>query len=244
MARRRFYVPRGCIHGETALLPPDQAHHLLKVLRLTSGDTVELFDGEGAGYAGVVDTSGGAVRVVSVRQLESSTGTEPSLVLGQALLKSDKFEWVLQKATELGVSEIVPLETRFCNVRLPEARVDARLERWRRIVCEAAKQCRRVTTPGIHLPASLPDFLHRFSHCPNTGFLFWERAPEPWNIEIKVRSSPVVCIGPEGGWHPEEAEAALRAGFQAFNLGKQILRAETAALAAITLVRFQMDDRR
>lgn len=242
MSRRRFYVPRECIHGETATLQPDQVHHLRDVLRLRSGDIVELFDGEGACYTGVVDTTGDELRVVSLQQFESSTGPEPSLILGQALLKSDKFDWVLQKATELGVREIVPLETKYCDVRLPEGKIDARLERWCRIGCEAAKQCKRVTMPKIHRPASLPAFLSRFDHSANTGFLFWEKAPHRWDIGIRVHGCPVLCIGPEGGWHTEETEAAVRAGFQPFNLGGRILRAETAALVAITLVQFQSAD--
>ncbi len=242
MSRRRFYVPRECVHGETAFLPPDQVHHLRDVLRLRSGDVVELFDGEGAGYTGVVDDSGDELRVVAVRAIETAAGPETSLVLGQALLKSDKFEWVLQKATELGAGEIVPLVTKHCDVRLPEGKIDARLERWGRIGCEAAKQCGRLTMPKIHRPASLPEFLSRFGRHGNSGFFFWEKASERWDIGSKVHGRPVLCIGPEGGWHMEEAEAAIRAGFQPFNLGRRILRAETAALAAITLIQFQLAD--
>ncbi len=240
MSRRRFYVPRDCIHGDIALPPPDQIHHLRDVLRLRTGDEVELLDGEGAVYAGVVGASGERLQIESLKNLEPSSEPESSLVLAQALLKSDRFEWILQKATELGVREIVPVVTRYCDIRLEGSKVEARLERWRRIAREAAKQCRRVSVPKIHRPCDLAEFLCGCRTIESAKFLFCEKAARRWDASLTVRGNEVLCLGPEGGWLSEEVDAAIGQGFQAFNLGPRILRAETAALAAITLVQFQI----
>jgi len=242
MSRRRFYVPRDCIHGSIALLPPDQTHHLRNVLRLKAGDAVELFDGEGSAYAGLVEGFDGQVRIASLKRLESSTDSGRSLILVQALLKSDKFEWVLQKATELGVREIMPVETQFCNVSLKGSKVRARLERWNRIALEAAKQCGRATVPQVHAPLHLTELLRRFVTSNSSKILFCEKASLRWDATVQVHDNAILCIGPEGGWHPGEVEAAAQAGFGAFNLGPRILRAETAALAALVLVQFQTGD--
>jgi 16S rRNA (uracil1498-N3)-methyltransferase len=239
MSRRRFYVPRDCIDGSIALLSPDQSHHLRNVLRLKAGDAVEVFDGEGSAYAGVVDGFGDQARIASLKRLESSTDSGRTMILVQALLKSDKFDWVLQKATELGVRQIMPVETRFCNVTLKENKVRSRLERWNRITLEASKQCGRATVPQVHDPLPFTELVQHFVTCSSAKFLFCEKASLPWDATIQVQDDAVLCIGPEGGWDPSEVRDAARAGFRAFNLGPRILRAETAAIAALVLVQFQ-----
>ena len=242
MSRRRFYVPRDCIHGNIALLPKDQTHHLRDVLRLKAGDAVELFDGEGAAYSGLVDDFNGEIRVASLKRLESPAECGSGAVLVQAVLKTEKFEWVLQKATELGVREIRPVETRFCTVRLRGNRAETRLERWNRIAREASKQCRRATVPQVHAPLRFTELVRHFATCGDTKLLFCEKASLRWDVTLQIRSNAVLCIGPEGGWDSDEVEAATRAGFLTFNLGPRILRAETAALAALVLVQFQSGD--
>jgi len=239
MSRRRFYVPGDSIHEGTAVLPPDQAHHLRHVLRLQDGENVELFDGKGAGYSGRVSYRGDEVHIKDLRKISPPENPDGGLVLAQALLKADKFEWVLQKATELGVREFVPLETRFCDVRIPESRMHGRMERWQRIVREAARQSCRFSVPEICPPISPARLLCSKKFAAHKGLFLYENAPGRWNGTLRPAENCVLCVGPEGGWHPDEAEAAANAGFELFNLGPRILRAETAALAAVTLVQFQ-----
>ena len=242
MARRRFFVPGGLIHGATATLPPEQAHHLRDVLRLTTGDEVELFDGTGAGYSGKVELAGAEVRVRDIEVITAKEKSSPSLILAAALIKSDRFECILQKATELGVDEFLPLVTRFCKVRVPEDRLEARMDRWQRIVREASKQCRRVDVPRIQKPVPFSDFLALGQLGNWTALMLYEKASNRLRIEAPPKGRIVLCIGPEGGWAQTEAEAAARAGCCLFGLGARILRAETAALAAIAIVQHQLAD--
>jgi 16S rRNA (uracil1498-N3)-methyltransferase len=239
MSRRRFFVPQTQIQNGTAVLPLDQAHHLRDVLRLRAGDEIELFDGAGNQYVGKVKLSQSEVTVHSLRALAAVPQSETPLVLASALIKSDRFEWILQKGTELGVSEFIPLKTRYCGIKIPDVKIDSRLKRWDRIVLDAARQSGAVFIPRIRTPLSFTDFVKRGEIKTVRKYLLYERAPTRWRSE-KIQGNPILlCVGPEGGWHPQEVEAASQAGFQIFSLGTRILRAETAALAAVALIQFQ-----
>jgi 16S rRNA (uracil1498-N3)-methyltransferase len=239
MARRRFYVPQDSIRDGIAALPDSQAHHLRNVLRISPGEVVEIFDGRGRGYSGEVELH--ASEVV-IRRLQSLPAQESSsrLILAAALIKSAKFEWMLQKASELGVDEIVPLITRLCDLHIPAGKIALRLDRWDRIAKEAAKQSRRLDSPQIRAPLNFIDFLAaaEFSEC--VRYLFYEKAQELWQPDPGVLANGVLlCIGPEGGWDPSEVERAREAGCNIFGLGPRILRAETAAIAAISIIQHQ-----
>ena len=235
--RRRFFVPSEQIRDGVAFLPPDQAHHLRTVLRLKAGDSVEIFDGEGSGYSGRIEDRDADTVVVLLEKLtarQSSVWT----ALAPALIKADRFEWMLEKATELGVDEIRPLETRFADIRIPGTRLEARLERWRRIVRESSKQCRRLSIPIIHAPIPLRE-LSSLNEPRFTAKLFLhERAASPWVARHQAADRILVCTGPEGGWSEREVEEARQAGFDIIHLGPRILRAETAAIAALTIIQF------
>src|SRR6058998_1965160 len=140
MSRRRFFATRESIAGGIARLSAEEVHHLRDVLRLRAGQVVEVFDGAGRSYVGRVQRDDGGLSVGSLERTEGRAESPIDVSLGLALIKSDRFEWALEKATELGVREIVPLESRRCEVRIPQGKLEARLERWRRIVREAAKQ--------------------------------------------------------------------------------------------------------
>jgi 16S rRNA (uracil1498-N3)-methyltransferase len=240
MARRRFYVPQDSIRDGTAVLPDGQARHLRKVLRMGSGEVVEIFDGKGHGYTGEVELRASGVAVCGLQSLPAQDSS-PSLILAAALIKSDKFEWMLQKATELGVDEIVPLITHFSDLRFPAGKIASRLGRWDRIAQEAAKQCRRLTAPQIREPVNFVDFLEAGEFSPSARLLFYEKAPDLWQPDPDELSKGVLlCIGPEGGWNDDEVECAHGAGFSSFCLGPRILRAETAAIAAIAIVQHHL----
>jgi 16S rRNA (uracil1498-N3)-methyltransferase len=168
---------------------------------------------------------------------------EPSrhLVLASAVIKSSRFDWVLEKGTELGVEAFIPLITRFTNVRLSGSSVPSRMERWRRIVLEASKQCRRFKVPKVHEPIEFDDFIASHTHRDYQKLMLYEKAAQPWPPPPLRAKSILLCIGPEGGWDLPEVEAARSAGFRTICLGSRILRVETAALAAVALVQFSSD---
>jgi 16S rRNA (uracil1498-N3)-methyltransferase len=239
MPRRRFYIPRDQIREGIAVLPPDQFHHLFNVLRLGPGDEVEIFDGEGTGYMGEVSGSGSEILIRGIMPASVIKPATCRLILAPALIKADRFEWVLQKATELGVQEFAPLKTRYCEISIPENKLAARMERWCRIVQEASKQCCRLSIPLIHPPVLFGEFLaSKFGHdC--TKLMLYEKAALSWGVRCPLSSLVLLCIGPEGGWDREEVANAEKAGYDVLGLGNRILRSETAALAAVSIIQFQ-----
>ncbi len=242
MPRRRFFVPPENIKHGIARLPSDQIHHLRDVLRLRPGDQVEIFDGKGIGYCGSVAGDGSDVVVVDLQEIEYTPEAPLRLMLALALTRSDTFEWTIQKAAELGVAEIIPLVTRFSEVRIPESKLEARMARWQRILREACKQCARVSVPELRAPLAFEDFLKSDSSQDACGCLFYEKTPVPWSGSPATSSRVLVCIGPEGGWDAGEVESAIRAGFRTFSLGPRILRAETAAVAALAIFQYLLGD--
>jgi 16S rRNA (uracil1498-N3)-methyltransferase len=240
MSRRRFYVPKDSIRNGIAILPADQAYHLRNVLRIGTGEIVEIFDGAGNGYTGNVELQGSEVFIRGLQSLPPEE-SRIRLILAAALIKSAKFEWILQKATELGVHEIIPLNTRLSDIRIPGDTLTFRLERWDRLVREASKQCRRLAAPRVHAPRTFSDLLKTEELSACTRLLFYEKAREQWHPEPGMFSDRVVlCVGPEGGWEGSEIKQAKEAGYKIFSLGPWVLRAETAALAAISIVQHQI----
>ena len=220
-----------------AELPREELHHLRQVLRLREGDEVEIFDGQGNGYSGKIEGGRTKTCIGSLQSLPSTREAPIELVLALALAKASQFEWILQKATELGVWEFRPLLTHFCDVRIAESKIEARLERWQRIVREAAKQCGRFAVPRVCRPQRFVDFLPAADFASEARFIFYEKAAQVWKAEPSRRRL-LLCIGPEGGWERAEIDAAAQAQFRVFSLGPRILRAETAALAALAIVQF------
>jgi len=243
MPRRRFFVPKDRIRDGIAVLAPDQAHHLRAVLRLQPGEEVELFDGEGFSYSGKVEYRGADTHIGTIKKLEQLEACKNTLVLAPALIKTDRFEWMLEKSTELGVNQFVPLQTRFAKVHIPGARLAARLERWQRIVTEASKQSRRLTVPKIQAPVTWDKFLASQEYAVYARFMLYEKASERISALPAIKDRMLLCVGPEGGWEDSEAQAARNAGFKLISMGSRILRTETAALAAVSIFQFLLDQR-
>jgi 16S rRNA (uracil1498-N3)-methyltransferase len=240
MIRRRFFAPPNSIRDGKAILPEDQAHHLKKVLRIRAGEIVEIFDGKGRGYTGEVELQGSDVFISGLQSLPSRESTR-RLILAAALIKPAKFEWMLQKATELGVDEIVPLNTRLSDLKISAGKTALRMDRWDRIVNEASKQSRRFAAPQVHAPLGFSDFLAAKPLAACIRILFYEKAQEPFQIKPDMLANGIVlCIGPEGGWDGGEIEQAKDAGYKIFGLGPRILRAETAAIAALAIVQHHL----
>ncbi len=172
----------------------------------------------------------------------------PTLHLGIGLLKGEKIEWILQKATELGVARITPLITERAVIRPKADRLAHQHERWNKIVTEAAQQSARWTLPVLDQPTELLAFLTRTAGY-GLKLIFWEGMPAQSprrRIAAAIASDPregVLLIGPEGGWEKAEVDAAGAMGYQALSLGTRILRAETAALAALAVVQYEIEGR-
>jgi 16S rRNA (uracil1498-N3)-methyltransferase len=254
MARRRFYVPPDNIDGSIVKLSADETHHLMHVLRMTPGDPAFVFDGCGNEYKCsfrcIKDDH--AQLEIAGDALNDIVESPVDLTLAQALAKGEKFDFIIQKATELGVSRIAPLVTRFADVRLDDQQISRRVERWRRISLEALKQCGRRNLVEIAGPRTVPDFvdatrsslppqpLHGFPSATDpTLLLFSERGGLPLTEALAdiLKSSPVVAlIGPEGGWSDDEVELLIEFGCKSVTLGPRVLRTETAAVVAVTLI--------
>ncbi len=247
----RLFIERDWVDGEGRVvrLPRDQARYLRSVLRLAPGAEVTLLDGAGLQYAAVLrDLRGGEARAEIVRATPAAvTGT--GVVLAPALTKGARLDLVVQKATELGAAAIHPLLTRRAVPRVEDGG-ESRITRWRRIAVEAAEQCERGDLPAIHPVEPLDRFLAR----PFQGALrlcFHEGAARGAGGVAKLgdvlagalsRGRPVVALlGPEGGFAPEEAEAARGAGYIWVGLGPRVLRAETAALAALAILAYEIE---
>jgi len=246
--RRRFFVDR--FEGRRAVLQGDAAHHAGRVLRVAPGQIYELSDGSAIWLARVEAAGGKAVEFSLLEQLPVSL---PKLhtVLLLSIVKFDRFEWALEKATELGVAEIAPLAAARSEKALVSAAVK-RAARWQKILVEAAQQARRLSPPVLApLETSRAAFSQSFranppENAPGRLLLFSEsqEAPPLRSVLVKpARGSRVaLAIGPEGGWTGEERDAALRAGWSEVSLGPHILRTETAVTSALAVLNYALGE--
>lgn len=239
MTRRRFHAPPTAFTNQTVTLTADEARHLRDVLRLKPGDVVYVFDGYGHEFRATVSN---IRRDTTELRLEAEV--EPAkpesqlqLNLGVALLKGEKFDLVVQKATELGVTKITPLITRHADIHLRDASdATKRVTRWQRIALEAAKQSGRAFVPQISLPVAFENVA-----VDGAGVLFSERGGEALE-SLSATRSITALVGSEGGWADEEIESARARGFHVVTLGGRILRAETAAIAVAVLMQHRFGD--
>ncbi len=232
----RFFVPPDAIVQEQVHFPREAAHQIARVLRLRSGDRVAVLDGRGTLYYVVLEHVGRDEALGRVVGQEVATG-EPNIAvtLYAALIKGERFEWILQKGTELGVSRFVPMVTERTVIRdLPSS---DRQERWARIVREAAEQCGRARVPEVIAPVS---FVAACAQAAATevSLIAWEGEPQCSLTDVWGDRRPrtlALMVGPEGGFTADEAGQARAWGIVPFSLGPRVLRAETAAIVAVTL---------
>ncbi|MDP2674269.1 MAG: RsmE family RNA methyltransferase [Dehalococcoidia bacterium] len=240
---RRFFVPPGVIEGVEVSLPPELARRLATVLRLKRGDRVLLADGRGRDFEVEITAltpRSGAATVL----LERPSPPEPrvDVVLYQSLVRPQRFDLVLEKGTELGVSRFVPLISDRAQVKTEGG--SQRAERWRRIVTEAAEQCGRGRVPAVDPPLA---FAEAVRTAPGLRLLPWE-GERSLGLRTYLRGVKpkltIVCVfvGPEGGFAAEEAALAREAGCVAISLGPRILRSETAGIVAAALVMHEMGE--
>lgn len=240
----RFFAPPNQISSSGVLLDADESHHLMRVMRLGVGAQVQVFDGSGREYScDVVRTARNQVELAIVDEVLDRVESPLRVTLGLALIKSDKFDWAVQKATELGARQIIPLATKFSEVLKSEQRGEKRIKRWERISLEALKQCGRRRLVEIGEPVSWDQYFS--SETSQVRLVFSERGGGSL-ADVMASKGPVrstsIAIGPEGGWSEEEISLAEAKGFVAIHLGPRILRSETAAVAALTLVQHRFGD--
>jgi 16S rRNA (uracil1498-N3)-methyltransferase len=250
MTRRRFYAPPAAFAADekSVTLSADETRHARDVLRLQSSDEVFVFDGAGREFHCSIQTIGrDSTDLTVLAEVEpASPESTLHLTLAIALLKGEKFDLVIQKATELGVKRIVPLDTDRADVRVrDEGGAQKRLARWRRIALEAAKQSGRACLTEITTPVSFSSLLTETS-AEISRLMFSERSgkslAEATADFAESRLRMIAVVGPEGGWTDDEIEQAHLAGFEIVTLGGRTLRAETAAITIMALLQHRFGD--
>jgi 16S rRNA (uracil1498-N3)-methyltransferase len=253
MSRRRFFAPpeQFAPDGSTVALASDEARHLREVLRLGRGDEVFVFDGDGREFRCRVEECerDRALLIINGEVAPACKESPLQLTLAVALLKGEKFDLVVQKATELGVARIVPVVTKLADVRVrDEADAARRVARWRRIALEACKQSGRARLPLIDGPMTVASLIAEAT-APTAAYwhvMFAERRGESLREATEnLPAQPLAItalVGSEGGWTDEEVQLAQEAQWSVVTLGGRILRAETAAITVAVLLQHSFGD--
>lgn len=251
MQVHRFFASPEVIDNGTIRLTAEESHHLARVLRLREGEMVSVFDGLGNEWeCEIAAIHKSECRLSILKKLETVVESPLRLTLAQALVKGEKFDLVVQKATELGVSRILPVITEHCEIRISEERSEQRLQRWQRISLGAIKQSGRRRLVEIDQPVKFQQFCRDLQGEP--ALIFSEKTgSEKTGSEKTGRGLPplaaqdsglTVVIGPEGGWSDGELDLATSSGLIPVHLGPRILRTETAAITAVTLAQYHYGD--
>ena len=243
----RFFVPPECIDGDEAVVTGAAARQLATVLRAAPGDRIALLDDTGVEYLVTLSRVGPkeVVGVVTGRAVDAEAPSAP-ITLYQALLKADRFEQVLQKCTELGVARFVPIMTERCVPRVGERRSANRYRRWRRIVTEAAEQSGRRRVPALEAAVGLKEAC---GAAEGVRLIPWEkeratgiRAALKAAGREAARGGVSVFVGPEGGLTADEIQLAASRGIAPVSLGPRVLRSETAAMAAVAAIQYELGE--
>ncbi|MBA3514273.1 MAG: 16S rRNA (uracil(1498)-N(3))-methyltransferase [Pyrinomonadaceae bacterium] len=251
MTRRRFYASPEAFSSDlkSLALQAEEARHLRDVLRLRGGDRVQVFDGAGKEFVCTIEESRkDTARLRVLAEVAPARPESPlQLTLAVALLKSDKFDLVVQKATELGVARVVPVATKLADIRLRnDSDANKRVERWQRIAMEASKQSGRAVVPEVTHPISLAGLLQASDATGQRRLVFSERNGqsllEMKDIQDANQYQITALIGSEGGWTDEELTLARANSWGVVTLGGRTLRAETAAITAAVLLQHLYGD--
>ena len=230
----RFYCPPPLPDQGSFNLPADAAHHASRVLRLREGDHVQMFDGQGRECHGVISAlSGKQVVVGDLIQVDANRESPLPVRLAQALCSSEKMDWVIQKATELGVTEIQPLATERSVARLSAERAAKRTEHWQQVAISACEQCGRNVLPVIHPPLDIMVWLQQMRASASSKFILLPQGATSLQAQARPQGMAVLLIGAEGGFSQAESDSALLCGFTPIRLGARVLRTETAAVAGL-----------
>lgn len=242
----RFFVPRTNVRDNHATIAGEEYEHLWRVLRLGPGDRVTLFDDAGREHEAIIRSFGDAhcdAEILRSYPAGRESPLEATLALG--MTKGEKMDLVVAKSTELGVDAIAPFVSTYTVPKLDNRKIEKRAERWQKIALSAAKQCGRARIPEIFPLIHFRELVNQ-PWDDSLKLLFWEHESQQTLKQIHAThrdvSSIILVIGPEGGFSVEEANLAMARGFKLIMLGQRILRAETAAVTALSLAQFLWGD--
>lgn len=226
--------------GDKLLLDDDAANHVGRVLRMTAGESLCLFNGDGSLYPASITAVGKKSVEVCINNKQDNPVESPLRIhLGQGISRGDRMDFVIQKAVELGVSAITPLFTERCGVKLDAERLQKRTEQWQKIAISACEQSGRSVVPVVHTALPLEKWLAQVDNCLKLTL-------DPWTDATIKSQDPKgavrLVIGPEGGFTDAEVSLTQQAGFLPVRLGPRVLRTETAALTAISALQLQWGD--
>lgn len=242
----RFYISEEQIHENEIVITGSDVNHIKNVLRLEPGDWMVACNGMGKDYVcRVLELSKDEVRVTIEKTQETGTELSTKITLFQGLPKKDKMEFIIQKTVELGVYEIVPVQMKRSVVKLTDAKkLLKKQERWQMIAEAAAKQCDRGIIPKVHMPVSMEEAIDMARKLDYNMIPYELQDGIDKSREIVKdacsRESVGIFIGPEGGFEPVEVEKAIACGVEPITLGKRILRTETAGMALLSILMFQI----
>jgi 16S rRNA (uracil1498-N3)-methyltransferase len=243
----RVFVAAPLASGRHVTLAGSAAGHITRVLRLRVGDAVSAFDGQGGEFAATLEQAHGATVTLAIGEQRNIERESPlAITLAQGISRGERMDLVVQKATELGVTQIVPLITARSVVRLDHSQAQKKSEHWRAVAISACEQCGRNRVPHIAAPTELGPWLATLRAAPPTPgsarVLLSPLAQAGLGELGESLTAVTVLIGPEGGLSGPEQEAASAAAFTAIRLGPRVLRTETAAIAALALLQGQFGD--
>ncbi|MCX7981520.1 MAG: 16S rRNA (uracil(1498)-N(3))-methyltransferase [Syntrophales bacterium] len=248
MSRTRVLLPSALDVNRFYVLTEEEEHYLTRVLRLRTESELAVFDGEGKEGIGILtrDRRDGrlGVRVISVHEREEG---KFNLIFCPSLTKGNKMDLVVQKVTELGVKEIIPIITRRSVSRPKDNEMEKKVARWRKIAQEATRQSGRTVVPIIYPPLEFTAFLDRGYPSGYLPVILWEEGGEPLEKIVQLSHSryfpgAMIVVGPEGGFDCDEVQQAKGKGFVPLWLGAHVLRAETAAIVICTLIQYTIGD--
>ena len=236
MRTSRLYLKNSLVVGQTLELSKPQSHYLNNVLRLKPDDSLVLFNGDGCEYSATIKAFDKHRVIICINAASEVSVESPLCIkLGQGISRGERMDWVLQKSVELGVNEITPLFNQRSNVKIPEDRREKRLKHWQGVVSSACEQCGRNVVPVLNEPGQVFDWLQQVDA--ELKLVLHHRAALKFsqlNTTNTKAKSVALFIGSEGGLTEEEIAMAEQCGFQSVQLGRRVLRTETAALAAIS----------
>ncbi len=242
----RFFVEKNDIEDDIARIKGSDVHHISRVLRLENDEVISLSDGTGLDYIGkIVDISDDEVTVEISDKYSSKGEADIKIRIYQGVPKSDKMDLIVQKATELGVADIIPVQTNRAVSKIEKGKKEAKkLERWQKIAESAAKQSKRGIIPTVNRVLSLRQAIEEIKES-ELAIVFYEEEEEISFKEILNQydgKDISVFIGPEGGFDPSEIEELKNSGVKSVSLGHRILRTETVALVASTIIMYELGD--
>lgn len=239
----RIFTPESLSSGGELILPEPAGHHLTRVLRARVGDFLQVFDGKGHEHGAVITAIHGALVTVKVETAVVVTNESPlRITLAQGVARGERMDLIVQKATELGVADIVPVLTVRSVAKFDQTQALKKKNHWQAIAISACEQCGRAHVPPVAKPTPLSEWLARSQATTDVRLLLDSTAARSLSEQLAAplrgadQKSVRVLIGPEGGLSQAERDAACRAGFSPVALGPRILRTETAALAALTVL--------